>query len=64
MQDFFFFFGIHLGVEPVEPVENLTVSTFNNQAEEVQAVLANTKQILNQFLRKSRILSFISLCFL
>jgi hypothetical protein len=27
------------------------------QADEVEAVLANTKQILNQFLRKSRILS-------
>ena len=26
------------------------------QADEVEAVLANTKQILNQFLRKSRIL--------
>lgn len=26
------------------------------QAEEVEAVLANTKQILNQFLQKSRIL--------
>lgn len=28
-----------------------------DQAEEVEAVLANAKQILNQFLRKSRILS-------
>ena len=28
------------------------------QAAEVEAVLANTKQILNQFLRKSRILLF------
>jgi hypothetical protein len=28
-----------------------------SKADEVEAVLANTKQILNQFLRKSRILS-------
>lgn len=31
------------------------------QAEEVEAVLANTKQILNQFLHKSRILFNLSI---
>lgn len=39
---------------PVNSVGNLPLQYMNlNKAEEVEAVLANTKQILNQFLRKS-----------
>lgn len=39
---------------PVNSVGNLPLDYINlNEAEEVEAVLANTKQILNQFLRKS-----------
>lgn len=37
---------------------------FNAQAENAEALLANTKQILNQFLRKSRILFLYQCTFL
>ncbi|KAA8548057.1 hypothetical protein F0562_004682 [Nyssa sinensis] len=41
---------------PVNSVGNLPLDYINfNEAEEVEAVLANTKQILNQFLRKSQL---------
>ncbi|KAJ0098523.1 hypothetical protein Patl1_21937 [Pistacia atlantica] len=41
---------------PVNSVGNLPLEYINmNEAEKVEAVLANTKQILNQFLRKSHI---------
>ncbi|KAJ3679633.1 hypothetical protein LUZ60_017644 [Juncus effusus] len=41
---------------PVNSVGNLPKQYLNlNQEEEVEAVLANTKQILNQFLRKSQL---------
>lgn len=43
---------------PMNSVGNLPLGYIDmNEAEEVEAVLSNTKQILNQFLRKSRILS-------
>ncbi|XP_021905332.1 GPI ethanolamine phosphate transferase 1 [Carica papaya] len=50
---------------PVNSVGSLPLSYINmNEAEEVEAVLANTKQILNQFLRKSRILLVYQLVYL
>lgn len=39
----------------------LFVKFYFLQADEVEAVLANTKQILNQFLQKSRILFILEL---
>ncbi|THG19616.1 hypothetical protein TEA_019037 [Camellia sinensis var. sinensis] len=45
---------------PVNSVGNLPLDYINlNEAEEVEAVLANTKQIFNQFLRKSFTLGYI-----
>lgn len=47
---------------PVNSVGNLPLQYMNlNKAEEVEAVLANTKQILNQFLRKSQLKQSTSL---
>uniref|UniRef100_A0A5B7AYF0 GPI ethanolamine phosphate transferase 1 n=2 Tax=Davidia involucrata TaxID=16924 RepID=A0A5B7AYF0_DAVIN len=49
---------------PVNSVGNLPLDYINfNEAEEVEAVLANTKQILNQFLRKSQLKQSSSLHF-
>ncbi|XP_009773972.1 uncharacterized protein [Nicotiana sylvestris] len=49
---------------PVNSVGNLPLRYMNlNKAEEVEAVLANTKQILNQFLRKSQLKQSTSLFF-
>ncbi|XP_010550128.1 PREDICTED: GPI ethanolamine phosphate transferase 1 isoform X2 [Tarenaya hassleriana] len=49
---------------PVNSVGNLPLGYMNlNEAEEVEAVLANTKQILNQFLRKSQMKRANSLYF-
>ncbi|KAM7506653.1 hypothetical protein LguiA_017106 [Lonicera macranthoides] len=49
---------------PVNSVGNLPLGYINlDEAEEVEAVLANTKQILNQFLRKSQLKQSTSLRF-
>ncbi|GLT35452.1 hypothetical protein SLA2020_099030 [Shorea laevis] len=49
---------------PVNSVGNLPLGYINmNEEDEVEAVLANTKQILNQFLRKSQIKQSHSLYF-
>ncbi|PKA57925.1 phosphatidylinositol glycan, class N [Apostasia shenzhenica] len=49
---------------PVNSVGNLPLAYLQlNKAEEVEAALANTKQILNQFLRKSQIKKLNSLRF-
>ncbi|CAK9161284.1 unnamed protein product [Ilex paraguariensis] len=49
---------------PINSVGNLPLGYIDfNEAEEVEAVLANTKQILNQFLRKSQLKQSSSLHF-
>ncbi|CAL9060247.1 GPI ethanolamine phosphate transferase 1-like isoform X1 [Musa acuminata AAA Group] len=49
---------------PVNSVGNLPLGYLSlNKAEEVEAVFANTKQILNQFLQKSRLKQLSSLYF-